>query len=481
MWRNGMPCDAHGEKCRERPRTARSWQGDGGSPRPYMRRIMATVIPRSPAVGMVSLGCPKALVDSERILTKLRSDGYAISPDYAGADVVLVNTCGFLDSAKEESLEAIGEAMSANGRVIVTGCLGREADAIRARFPDVLAITGAQQYEQVVGAVHEAAPATPSPYTDLVPPAGLKLTPRHYSYLKISEGCNHSCSFCIIPDIRGRLVSRRPDAVLREAEKLVAAGTRELLVISQDTSAYGVDIRREPRTWHGREVRPHMTDLARELGSLGAWVRLHYVYPYPHVDEVIPLMADGLVLPYLDIPFQHASPSVLRAMRRPANEAKVLDRLAEWRRICPEIAIRSTFVVGFPGETEADFAYLMDWLEEARLDRVGAFRFEPVAGAKANDLPGAVPEQVKEERYARLMALTARISADKLAAKVGSVQSVLIDVVDGQGGASGRSKADAPEIDGEVHLRDAEGLTVGEVVDVAIEDADDHDLFGVPI
>ena len=430
---------------------------------------------------MVSLGCPKALVDSERILTKLRSDGYAISPDYAGADVVLVNTCGFLDSAKEESLEAIGEAMSANGRVIVTGCLGREADAIRARFPDVLAITGAQQYEQVVGAVHEAAPATPSPYTDLVPPAGLKLTPRHYSYLKISEGCNHSCSFCIIPDIRGRLVSRRPDAVLREAEKLVAAGTRELLVISQDTSAYGVDIRREPRTWHGREVRPHMTDLARELGSLGAWVRLHYVYPYPHVDEVIPLMADGLVLPYLDIPFQHASPSVLRAMRRPANEAKVLDRLAEWRRICPEIAIRSTFVVGFPGETEADFAYLMDWLEEARLDRVGAFRFEPVAGAKANDLPGAVPEEVKEERYARLMALTARISADKLAAKVGSVQSVLIDVVDGQGGASGRSKADAPEIDGEVHLRDAEGLTVGEVVDVAIEDADDHDLFGVPI
>ncbi len=430
---------------------------------------------------MVSLGCPKALVDSERILTKLRSDGYAISPDYAGADVVLVNTCGFLDSAKEESLEAIGEAMSANGRVIVTGCLGREADAIRARFPDVLAITGAQQYEQVVGAVHEAAPATPSPYTDLVPPAGLKLTPRHYSYLKISEGCNHSCSFCIIPDIRGRLVSRRPDAVLREAEKLVAAGTRELLVISQDTSAYGVDIRREPRIWQGREVRPHMTDLARELGSLGAWVRLHYVYPYPHVDEVIPLMADGLVLPYLDIPFQHASPSVLRAMRRPANEAKVLDRLAEWRRICPEIAIRSTFVVGFPGETEADFAYLMDWLEEARLDRVGAFRFEPVAGAKANDLPGAVPEQVKEERYARLMALTARISADKLAAKVGSVQSVLIDVVDGQGGASGRSKADAPEIDGEVHLRDAEGLTVGEVVDVAIEDADDHDLFGVPI
>ena len=430
---------------------------------------------------MVSLGCPKALVDSERILTKLRSDGYAISPDYAGADVVLVNTCGFLDSAKEESLEAIGEAMSANGRVIVTGCLGREADAIRARFPDVLAITGAQQYEQVVGAVHEAAPATPSPYTDLVPPAGLKLTPRHYSYLKISEGCNHSCSFCIIPDIRGRLVSRRPDAVLREAEKLVAAGTRELLVISQDTSAYGVDIRREPRTWHGREVRPHMTDLARELGSLGAWVRLHYVYPYPHVDEVIPLMADGLVLPYLDIPFQHASPSVLRAMRRPANEAKVLDRLAEWRRICPEIAIRSTFVVGFPGETEADFAYLMDWLEEARLDRVGAFRFEPVAGAKANDLPGAVPEEVKEERYARLMALTARISADKLAAKVGSVQSVLIDVVDGQGGASGRSKADAPEIDGEVHLRDAEGLTVGEVVDLAIEDADDHDLFGVPI
>ena len=442
---------------------------------------MATVLPTAPAIGMVSLGCPKALVDSERILTKLRSDGYALSPDYAGADVVLVNTCGFLDSAKEESLEAIGEAMAQNGRVIVTGCLGREADAIRARFPQVLAITGAQQYEQVVAAVHEAAPSTPSPFTDLVPPAGLKLTPRHYSYLKISEGCNHACSFCIIPDIRGRLVSRRPDAILREAEKLVAAGTKELLVISQDTSAYGVDIRREPRQWHGREVRPHMTDLVRELGSLGAWVRLHYVYPYPHVDEVIPLMAEGKVLPYLDIPFQHASPSVLRAMRRPANEAKVLERLAHWRSICPEIAIRSTFVVGFPGETEADFAYLMDWLEEARLDRVGAFRFEPVAGARANDLPGAVPDEVKEERYARLMALTARISADKLAAKVGSVQAVLIDAVDGEGGASGRSKADAPEIDGEVHLRDAFGLAVGEVADVHVEDADEHDLFGVPL
>jgi ribosomal protein S12 methylthiotransferase len=356
---------------------------------------------------------------------------------------------------------------------------------IRARFPNVLAISGAHQYEAVVGAVHEAAPMPPSAFLNLVPDSGLKLTPRHYSYLKISEGCNHRCAFCIIPSIRGDLVSRRPDAILREAEKLVAAGTRELLVISQDTSAYGLDIGHQPRDWHGREVRAHMTDLARELGSLGTpdnkvWVRLHYVYPYPHVDQVIPLMAEGLLTPYLDIPFQHASPSVLRAMKRPANEAKVLERIHRWRTICPDIAIRSTFVVGFPGETESDFQYLMDWLTQARLDRVGAFRFEPVEGAAANALPDPVPEDVKEERYARLMELTARISAEKLAAKVGRTLDVMIDEVDAEGGATGRSQADAPEIDGNVFLRDAVGLAQGDIIPVLIEDADDHDLFGVP-
>ena len=434
---------------------------------------------------MVSLGCPKNLVDSERILTRLRSEGYHLSPDYAGADVVLVNTCGFLDSAKEESLEAIGEAIAENGRVIVTGCMGKEADVIRARFPQVLAVTGAHQYEQVVGAVHEAAPVGRSPYLDLVPGGAvedteLKLTPRHYSYLKISEGCNHRCSFCIIPSLRGDLASRRPDAILREAEKLVAAGTRELLVISQDTSAYGVDIRREPRMWKSREVVPHMTDLARELGRIAPWVRLHYVYPYPHVDSVIPLMAEGLVLPYLDIPFQHAAPSVLKRMRRPANDAKVLERIRAWRTVCPDLAIRSSFVVGFPGETEADFQYLLDWLDEAQLDRVGAFRFEPVAGAAANDLPDHVPEAVKEERYARVMERTAAISAAKLQAKIGRTLSVIIDEV-GDDGATGRSQADAPEIDGEVLLRDAGHLRPGDIVMVEIEDADEHDLFGVPL
>ncbi|UZK69887.1 30S ribosomal protein S12 methylthiotransferase RimO [Sphingomonas sp. S1-29] len=442
---------------------------------------MATQFPEPPRVGMVSLGCPKALVDSERILTKLRSDGYGLSQDYAGADVVLVNTCGFLDSAKEESLEAIGEAMAANGRVIVTGCLGQEAEMIRARFPNVLAISGAHQYEAVVGAVHDHAPMPPNAFLNLVPESGLKLTPRHYSYLKISEGCNHRCSFCIIPSIRGDLASRRPDAILREAEKLIEAGTRELLVISQDTSAYGVDIRKEPRAWKGREVVPHMTDLARELGRLGAWVRLHYVYPYPHVDQVIPLMAEGLVLPYLDIPFQHAAPEVLRRMRRPANEAKVLERLKTWRAICPDIAIRSSFVVGFPGETDADFDYLLDWLDEAQLDRVGAFRFEPVEGAAANALPDAVPEEVKEERYARIMERTAAISAAKLQAKVGRELDVILDAVDDEGGATGRSQADAPEIDGEVHLRDTFGRMPGDIIRVRIEDADEHDLFGVPV
>lgn len=454
---------------------------------------MALTIPDAPKVGMVSLGCPKALVDSERILTKLRSDGYALSPDYAGADVVLVNTCGFLDSAKEESLEAIGEAIAENGRVIVTGCMGNEADLIRARFPDVLAVTGAHQYEAVVNAVHEAAPPVPNAFVDLVPEGGLKLTPRHYSYVKISEGCNHSCAFCIIPSLRGKLASRRIDAVLREAEKLVHAGTRELLIISQDTSAYGVDVRHEARQWKGEAVRTHMTDLARALGQLRTpqggtpWVRLHYVYPYPHVDAVIPLMAEGLLTPYLDIPFQHAAPNVLRAMKRPANEAKVLERLRAWRDICPDIAVRSSFVVGFPGETEADFQYLLDWLEEAQLDRVGAFRFEPVEGAQANALPDPVPEAVKEERYQRIMETCARISAAKLAGKIGRVLPVIVDEVgepdeEGSIGATARSQADAPEIDGHVYLRDVSpALAAGDIIEVTIEDADEHDLFGVPV
>jgi len=449
---------------------------------------MAKVLPTPPRVGMVSLGCPKALVDSERILTKLRAEGYEMSPDYAGADVVLVNTCGFLDSAKEESLEAIGEAIAENGRVVVTGCMGKEADVIRARFPGVLAVTGPQQYEEVVAAVHEAAPPVPSPFVDLVPEAGLKLTPRHYSYVKISEGCNHRCAFCIIPSLRGDLASRRPDAVLREAEKLVAAGTKELLVISQDTSAYGLDLKHAAYPLKGGgEVRAHMTDLAAAMGGLRTpegetpWVRLHYVYPYPHVDRVIPLMAEGKILPYLDIPFQHASPKVLKAMKRPANEAKVLERLRAWRSIVPDIAVRSSFVVGFPGETEEDFQYLLGWLEQAQLDRVGAFKFEPVQGAAANDLPDPVSDDEKQDRYDRIMALSARISADKLAAKVDSTLDVLVDAVDDEtGGATGRSKADAPEIDGEVHLRDAGGLRPGDIVRVKIEEADEHDLFGVP-
>ena len=450
-----------------------------------------TVLADQKRIGMVSLGCPKALVDSERILTRLRADGYAFAEDYAGADVVLVNTCGFLDSAKEESLAAIGEAIAENGRVIVTGCMGEEADAIRAVHPQVLAVTGAHQYEQVVEAVHLHAPPSQGPFVDLIPQPDIKLTPRHYSYLKISEGCNHSCAFCIIPSLRGKLASRRIDAVLREAEMLVAAGTRELLVISQDTSAYGVDIRHESRDWKGSPVRAHMTDMARELGQLRTpegqtpWVRLHYVYPYPHVDQVIPLMAEGLLTPYLDIPFQHASPKVLKLMRRPANEAKVLERLKSWRAICPDIAIRSSFVVGFPGETEEDFRYLLDWLEEAQLDRVGAFRFEPVEGAAANALPDQVPEAVKEERYARIMEVTERISAAKLAGKVGRTLPVIIDEVgeadeDGDIGATGRSQADAPEIDGAVYLRNVPAtLAPGDFVSVRIEDADAHDLFGV--
>jgi ribosomal protein S12 methylthiotransferase len=442
---------------------------------------MTLILDTAPRVGMVSLGCPKALVDSERILTQLRADGYALSGDYAGADVVIVNTCGFLDTAKAESLEAIGEAISENGRVIVTGCLGHEAETIRARFPGVLAVTGPQQYDQVVDAVRAAAPPVKSAYLDLVPDAGLKLTPRHYSYLKISEGCDHRCAFCIIPSLRGDLASRPPAAILREAEALVKNGSKELLVIAQDTSAYGVDLRHATSTLGGRPLRAHITDLARELGLLGAWVRLHYIYPYPHVDQLIGLMAEGLLLPYLDIPFQHASPAVLRAMRRPANDAKVLDRIGKWRAQVPDLALRSTFVVGFPGETEADFQYLLDWLEQAQIDRAGCFRYEAVQGAAANALAGAVPEEVKDERWHRFMAAQSAISARRLGMKVGRDLDVLIDAVDDDGGATGRSKYDAPEIDGEVHLRDAGGLAMGDIVRVRIEDAEDHDLLGVPI
>ena len=440
-----------------------------------------TQLPAAPKVGLVSLGCPKALVDSERIITKLRADGYAMSASYQGADVVLVNTCGFLDSAKAESLSAIDEALAENGRVIVTGCLGHEADMIRERFPNILAVTGPQQYEAVVSAVHAAAPPVPSPFVDLVPPQGLRLTPRHYAYLKISEGCNHRCAFCIIPSMRGDLVSRPVHAVLREAEKLVEAGTRELLVISQDTSAYGVDIRHEAKPWRGRQVRAHMTDLADALGELGVWVRLHYVYPYPHVDQVIPLMASGRILPYLDIPFQHASPTVLKAMRRPANQEKTLERIQRWRAICPELVIRSTFIVGFPGETQQDVDMLLDWLDEAQLDRVGCFTYEAVAGAAANDLPGTVPEDVKADRQRQFMEKQAAISARKLQQRIGQTIDVLLDAADAEGGATGRSKADAPEIDGEVHLRSAHGHAAGDIIRVHIEDADEHDLYGVPV
>jgi ribosomal protein S12 methylthiotransferase len=441
---------------------------------------MTTSLPTAPRVGMVSLGCPKALVDSERILTQLRGDGYQLSGDYAGADVVIVNTCGFLDSAKAESLEAIGEAIAENGKVIVTGCMGHEADAIRARFPAVLAVTGPQAYDAVVSAVHDAAPPVRSAFVDLVPDAGLKLTPRHYAYVKISEGCNHTCAFCIIPSLRGRLASRPPAAIIREGAALVKAGAKELLVISQDTSAYGVDLKHASSALGGVERRAHITDLARALGELGAWVRLHYVYPYPHVDDLIPLMAEGLILPYLDIPFQHASPTVLKAMKRPANEARVLERIHKWRAIVPDLAIRSTFIVGFPGETEEDFQYLLGWLQQAQIDRAGCFKYEAVDGAQANELPGAVPEAVKEDRWHRFMAAQSRISEARLAQKIGRTLDVLIDEVDADGGASGRSKYDAPEIDGMVHLRDAGGVQPGDIIAVRIEDADEADLFGVP-
>jgi len=427
-----------------------------------------------PRIGMVSLGCPKALVDSERILTRLRAEGYAISPDYAGADAVIVNTCGFLDSAKAESLDAIGEALKANGRVIVTGCLGAEPDYIRKHHPQILAVTGPHQYEQVLNAVHAAVPPSPDPFVDLLPASGVSLTPRHYSYLKISEGCNHKCKFCIIPDMRGKLASRPAFAVMREAERLVEAGVKELLVISQDTSAYGLDLKYAEAKGH----RAHITDLARDLGSLGAWVRLHYVYPYPHVRDLIPLMADGLILPYLDIPFQHAHPDVIRRMARPATGAKTLDEIAAWREVCPDITLRSTFIVGYPGETESEFQTLLDWMDEAQLDRVGCFQYENVAGARSNALPDHVADEVKQERWDRFMVKAQAISEAKLAAKVGKVMQVIVDEVDADA-ATCRTMADAPEIDGNLFIDEGfSGVKVGDIVTVEVDEAGEYDLWG---
>jgi ribosomal protein S12 methylthiotransferase len=448
--------------------------------RPDLARTLVPDFRRDgqPTIGMVSLGCPKALVDSERILTRLRAEGYAISPDYKGADAVIVNTCGFLDSAKAESLEAIGEALQENGRVIVTGCLGAEPQYITGAHPKVLAVTGPHQYEAVLDAVHGAVPPAPDPFIDLLPATGVSLTPRHYSYLKISEGCNHKCKFCIIPDMRGRLVSRPAHAVLREAEKLVEAGVKELLVISQDTSAYGVDRKHDLSPWKGDDVRAHITDLAREMGKLGAWVRLHYVYPYPHVRQLIPLMADGLVLPYLDIPFQHAHPDVLKRMARPAAAAKTLDEIAAWRAVCPDLTLRSTFIVGYPGETEAEFQTLLDWLDDAQLDRVGCFQYENVAGARSNDLPGHVAPDVKQDRWDRFMEKAQAISAAKLARKVGKVLEAIVDEVDADG-ATCRTKADAPEIDGNLFIDEGfEGLSPGDIVKVDVDEAGEYDLWG---
>ena len=434
----------------------------------------------NPKVGFVSLGCPKALVDSERILTQLRVEGYDIVPTYDKADVVVVNTCGFIDSAVEESLDAIGEAMAENGKVIVTGCLGKRPEQIREQFPDVLSISGPQDYSTVMSAVHAALPPKHDPFIDLVPDYGIKLTPKHYAYLKISEGCNHRCSFCIIPSMRGDLVSRPIDDVLREAEKLVRGGVQELLVISQDTSAYGVDVRYAERQWRDKTYQTRMKDLCAGLSELGVWSRLHYVYPYPHVDDIIPLMAEGKLLPYLDIPFQHASPRILKLMKRPGAVEKNLERILKWREICPDLTIRSTFIVGFPGETEDDFEQLLSFIDQAELDRVGAFAYSPVDGAAANALPDAVPEELKQERLARFMELQAEISADKLQRKVGTVQQVLVDAVDGEL-AIARSKADAPEIDGLVQIQDGERMALkpGQFVDVTIMGADEHDLFAL--
>jgi ribosomal protein S12 methylthiotransferase len=429
----------------------------------------------SAKIGFVSLGCPKALVDSERILTQLKSEGYEVVPRYDKANAVIVNTCGFIDAAVQESLDAIGEALHENGRVIVTGCLGKREALIREAYPDVLAITGPQDYASVMGAVHAALPKPHDPFVDLVPDTGIKLTPKHYAYLKISEGCNHRCTFCIIPSMRGNLVSRPIDEVLVEAEKLVRSGVKELMVISQDTSAYGVDLRYAEREWRGNAYRTRMTDLCQGLGELGAWIRLHYVYPYPHVDEVIPLMANGRILPYLDIPFQHASPRVLKSMKRPAHAEKTLERIRAWRRVCPDLTIRSTFIVGFPGETDGEFEELLDFLRAAQLDRVGAFAYSPVGGAKANELPDPVPEELKEDRLERFMEVQAGISAAKLKKKIGRRLTVLVDEV-GADGAVARSAADAPEIDGLVRVADGRSLKPGQFVEVRVTGADAHDL-----
>jgi ribosomal protein S12 methylthiotransferase len=435
----------------------------------------------APKVGMISLGCPKALVDSERILTKLRSEGYQMSGQYNDADVVIVNTCGFLDSAKEESLNAIGTAMRENGKVIVTGCMGKNAEEITSRFPNVLAVTGAHAYEQVVSAVHDAVPPQHDPFIDLVPPEGLKLTPRHYAYLKISEGCNNRCTFCIIPSLRGDLVSRPIHHVIAEAENLARAGVKELLVISQDTSAYGIDLKYQEFGWKGKRWATKFQDLAEALGELGIWVRMHYVYPYPHVDKVFPLMNERKILPYIDIPLQHAHPEILQYMRRPAHFEKTAARIRSWREMCPDLTIRSSFIVGHPGEREGHFQFLLDFLEEAQLDRVGAFKYEPVKGAKANDIEYQVPEDVKQERYERFMAVQQKISAAKLQQKVGKTIKVIVDDVGEDGGADARSEGDAPEIDGKVYLRDASHLKPGDIVSVKVEDADDYDLYAAPI
>ena len=461
------------QKTRSKPATARQ------QPTAKLQRLASFAkapAKAAPKVGIVSLGCPKALVDSERIITRLRSEGYQLVPDYAGADIVLVNTCGFLDSAKQESLDAIGEAIAENGRVIVTGCFGVEEGRIRAAHPSVLAVTGPHQYEAVMQAVHDALPPVHDPFLDLVPPEGLRLTPRHYAYLKISEGCNNRCSFCIIPSLRGRLQSRPAGNVMLEAERLVKAGVKELLVISQDTSAYGLDIRYAESPWKGQPLKARFFELTQALGELGAWVRLHYVYPYPHVDEVLPLMAAGNILPYLDIPLQHASPAVLKNMRRPAHQEKTLARLQSWRRDVPDLALRSTFIVGFPGETERDFQILLDFVAEAKLARVGCFKYEAVAGATANDLPGAVPEEIKEERWHRFMAAQKVVSAAVTATRVGRTIDVLIDEVDADG-AVGRSVWDAPEIDGSVFIGDATGVKVGDLVTAKVFEADEYDLW----
>lgn len=435
----------------------------------------------APKIGMISLGCPKALVDSERIITKLRTQGYEMSGQYDNADVVIVNTCGFLDSAKEESLNAIGEAMKQNGKVIVTGCMGKNPEEITSRFPNVLAVTGAHQYEQVVGAVHDAVPPLHDPFLDLVPAEGLRLTPRHYAYLKISEGCNNRCTFCIIPGLRGDLVSRPIHHVIAEAENLKRAGVKEILVISQDTSAYGVDLKYQEFGWKGKKWATKFQDLCEALGELGIWVRLHYVYPYPHVDKVIPLMAEKKILPYIDIPFQHAHPEVLKLMKRPAHQEKTVERIKNWRAICPDLTIRSSFIVGHPGETEEHFQYMLDWLQEVQLDRVGAFKYEPVSGAKANEIELQISEEVKEERYQRFMEVQQKISAARLQTKIGKTIDVIIDDIGEDGGADARSMGDAPEIDGKVYLRDAGHLSQGDIVAVTVEDADDYDLYAVPV